>query len=125
VDAAFVGIGENCHLAFNDPPADFETKEPYIVVQLDEQCCRQQVDEGWFKSLEEVPRHAISMSVRQILNSQHILCVVPDQRKAEAVRNCLERQISPDYPASILRHHPRTTLYLDYDSSSLLKQNIL
>ena len=120
IDAAFVGIGENGHLAFNDPPADFATEEPYLVVNLDEACRRQQVGEGWFGSLEEVPQKAISMSVRQILKSEHILCIVPDQRKAKAIKECCEMEISPWHPASILRQHPRTTLYLDTDSASLL-----
>ena len=119
IDAAFVGIGENGHLAFNDPPADFETEEPYLVVTLDEACRRQQLGEGWFKGLEEVPRRAISMSVRQILKSQRIVCVVPDARTAPAVRDCLEEEVSPLRPASILRTHPRTTLYLDKASASL------
>ena len=121
IDVAFVGIGENGHLAFNDPPADFETEEPYLVVDLDEACRRQQTGEGWFKSLEGVPRRAISMSIRQILKSDHILCVVPDKRKATAVKDCLELEVSPFRPASILQLHPRTTVYLDRDSASLLK----
>lgn len=120
IDVAFVGIGENGHLAFNDPPADFATAEPYIVVELDKVCRKQQLGEGWFKSLEEVPRRAISMSIRQVLKSNQILCTVPDQRKAEAVRNCLEKEISPQYPASILRKHPNTIFFLDQDSASLL-----
>jgi glucosamine-6-phosphate deaminase len=120
VDVAFVGIGENGHLAFNDPPADFDTEEPYLVVELDEACRRQQLGEGWFPSLADVPRRAISMSIRQILKAQEILCVVPDRRKADAVRACLEEEVSPLRPASILRTHARTTLYLDRDSASLL-----
>ena len=120
IDVAFVGIGENAHLAFNDPPADFETEEPYLVVELDEACRRQQVGEGWFGSVEEVPRQALSMSVRQILASREILCIVPDARKATAVRATVEGPISPMTPASILRSHPRTTLYLDRESSALL-----
>jgi len=120
IDAAFVGIGENGHLAFNDPPADFETEEPYLLVTLDEACRRQQLGEGWFEGLEDVPRRAISMSVRQILKSQSIVCVVPDARKARAVRDCLQEDVSPLRPASILRTHPRTTLYLDKASASLL-----
>jgi glucosamine-6-phosphate deaminase len=122
IDAAFVGIGENGHLAFNDPPADFETEEPYLLVTLDEACRRQQLGEGWFKGLEDVPRRAISMSVRQILKSQRIVCVVPDARKARAVRDCLQEDVSPLRPASILRTHPRTTLYLDRASASLLRR---
>lgn len=120
IDAAFVGIGENGHLAFNDPPADFETTEPYIVVNLDEACRRQQVGEGWFAGLDDVPQQAISMTVRQILKAREILCIAPDARKAEAVRNCFEREISPDYPASILRTHDNTIVYLDPASASLL-----
>jgi glucosamine-6-phosphate deaminase len=120
VDVAFVGIGENGHLAFNDPPADFDTEEPYLVVDLDEACRRQQLGEGWFPTLDDVPRRAISMSVRQILKSREILCVVPDARKARAVRDCLQGEVSPLHPASILKTHPRTTAYLDRDSAALL-----
>jgi glucosamine-6-phosphate deaminase len=120
VDVAFAGIGENGHLAFNDPPADFQTEDPYLVVTLDEDCRRQQVGEGWFANLSEVPRHAISMSVRQILKAKEIIAVVPDARKAHAVKLCLEGGISPMAPASILRTHPAATLYLDSESASLL-----
>jgi glucosamine-6-phosphate deaminase len=120
IDVAFVGIGENGHLAFNDPPADFETEEAYIVVNLDDACRRQQVGEGWFAGLDEVPKHAISMTVKQILRAREIICIVPDARKAEAVKNCFEREISPQFPASILRTHEKTTVYLDTQSSSLL-----
>ncbi|HSD27642.1 MAG TPA: glucosamine-6-phosphate deaminase [Vicinamibacteria bacterium] len=119
---AFVGIGENGHLAFNDPPADFETEEPYLVVELDEACRRQQLGEGWFPGLADVPRRAISMSIRQILKSREILCVVPDARKAKAVRDCLEADVSPHHPASILQTHPATTVYLDRDSAALLRR---
>jgi glucosamine-6-phosphate deaminase len=120
VDVTFVGIGENGHLAFNDPPADFETDEPYLVVTLDEACRRQQVGEGWFASIADVPAQAISMSIRQILASRDIICVVPDKRKAEAVKACLEGDVSPLAPASILQTHARTTVYLDRESASLL-----
>lgn len=120
IDAAFVGIGENGHLAFNDPPADFATEEPYLVVDLDENCRKQQVGEGWFADLNAVPRRAISMSIKQILKARNILCIVPDQRKAEAVRNCVELEVSPLRPASILQQHSNVTLYLDRESSSLL-----
>ncbi len=120
VDLAFVGIGENGHLAFNDPPANFETEEPYIVVTLDEACRRQQVGEGWFATLEEVPERAISMSVRQILNANEIIAVVPDDRKARAVKECFEGEISSMHPASILRQHANTTIYLDQSSAALL-----
>ena len=121
VDVAFVGIGENAHLAFNDPPADFETTEPYLVVQLDERCRRQQVGEGWFAAIEDVPSTAISMSVQQILSARGIICVVPDRRKAEAVRASLEGPIDPMVPASILQRHPDVAIYLDRESASLLK----
>lgn len=121
VDVAFVGIGENGHLAFNDPPADFATEAPYLIVGLDEACRRQQVGEGWFASLDEVPARAISMSVRQILKAREIFCVVPDARKARAVRASLEDEISPLVPASILRTHPRATIFLDRDSAALLR----
>ena len=121
VDAAFVGIGENGHLAFNDPPADFETEEPYLVVEHDDGCRRQQVGEGWFASVEEVPRRAISMSIRQILKARNVACVVPDRRKAQAVRDCLDLEVSPLRPASALRLHAAATIYLDADSASLLR----
>ena len=120
VDVAFVGIGENGHLAFNDPPADFQTDAPYIVVELDEACRRQQLGEGWFSSLEEVPLRAISMSIKQIMKSGSIICTVPDGRKARAVRNSLEEIVSPLVPASILTTHSNAWLYLDRGSSSLL-----
>jgi glucosamine-6-phosphate deaminase len=121
IDCAFVGIGENGHLAFNDPPADFAATEPFLIVELDEACRRQQVGEGWFPSIDEVPRRAISISVRQILESREIICVVPDARKADAVRKSLEGPVTPDVPASILQTHPDATVYLDAASASLLK----
>jgi len=120
VDVAFVGIGENGHVAFNDPPADFRTEKPYLIVTLDEACRRQQVGEGWFASIADVPAQAISMSVRQILKSREIIAVVPDRRKAKAVKACLEGEVSPMAPASILQTHARTTIYLDRDSAALL-----
>jgi glucosamine-6-phosphate deaminase len=122
VDVAFVGIGENGHLAFNDPPADFQTEEPYLVVNLDEACRRQQLGEGWFPTLEDVPQQAISMSIRQILKSDTILCSVPDARKAEAVRASLEGPVTPDVPASVLQRHADTTVYLDAASAALLSR---
>lgn len=120
IDVAFVGIGENGHLAFNDPPADFETEEPYLVVELDEACRRQQLGEGWFATLDDVPRRAISMSIRQILKAKEIICFVPDARKAKAVKACFDGEIGPMAPASILRTHAETTVYLDKESSALL-----
>lgn len=122
IDVAFVGIGENGHLAFNDPPADFETDEPYIVVTLDDACRRQQLGEGWFTDLSEVPRQAISMSVRQIVQAREIICAVSEARKARAVSDCLEGEISPLAPASILRTHANTTVYLDKNAASLLSK---
>jgi len=120
IDVAFVGIGENGHLAFNDPPADFDTELPYIIVELDDACRQQQFGEGWFASLDEVPDTAISMSIQQIMKSKTIICTVPDKRKARAVRQCFEGQVSPLHPASILREHPRAFIYLDDDAASLL-----
>src|SRR6266511_2708277 len=120
VDVAFVGIGENGHLAFNDPPADFATDRPYLIVTLDAACRQQQVGEGWFASIAEVPSQAISMSVRQILKAREIICVVPDARKAPAVKACVEGEVSPMAPASILQIHANTTLFLDRDSAALL-----
>jgi glucosamine-6-phosphate deaminase len=120
IDIAFLGIGENGHLAFNDPPADFQTNEPYLIVNLDETCRLQQVGEAWFADISQVPTQAISMSVRQILKSKEILAVVPDTRKAQAVKTCFEGEISPMAPASILRTHPNATIYLDTNSAALL-----
>jgi glucosamine-6-phosphate deaminase len=123
VDLAFVGIGENAHLAFNDPPADFETEEPYLLVDLDPACRAQQVGEGWFASIDHVPHQAISISIPQLLKTKEILCVVPDQRKAAAVKACLEGPLSAAAPASALRVHPNTTIFLDADSASLLSRD--
>lgn len=125
IDLALVGIGENGHLAFNDPPADFATIEPYLIVELDEPCRMQQVGEGWFASLDDVPTHAISMSVQQILKSAKIYCSVPDLRKAEAVRNTLEGPVTPEVPASILRTHPATTLVIDEAAAAELKDETI
>jgi len=122
VDVAFIGIGENGHLAFNDPPADIEIEEPYICVDLDEECRKQQLGEGWFNSFDEVPETAISMSIKQILKSTNIICSVPDKRKARAVKNAMEKEVSPKYPASVLKTHQKTWLFLDSDSSSLLRR---
>jgi glucosamine-6-phosphate deaminase len=120
IDLALVGIGENGHLAFNDPPADFDTREPYIKVTLDAACRQQQLGEGWFESLEEVPRDAISMSVKQIMASKHIVCSVPDGRKAAAVKNTVSNAVSNLYPASILQQHAHCGLYLDTAAAALL-----
>ncbi len=120
IDIAFVGVGENGHLAFNDPPADFDTKEAYIVVNLDEACRTQQLGEGWFSTLADVPHQAISMTIHQIMKAEEILCIAPDARKANAVKACFSGEVSPLAPASILQRHPNATIYLDKESSSLL-----
>lgn len=120
IDVAFVGIGENGHLAFNDPPADFETTEPYLVVDLDDACRRQQLGEGWFPTFEDVPQQAISMSVHQIMKSAAIVCSVPDERKSIAVRNTIEGPVTPNVPASILQQHAAATIYLDKPAASKL-----
>ncbi len=124
IDIAFLGIGENAHIAFNDPPADFNTEQPYIIVNLDEACRQQQVGEAWFADISQVPKQAISMSARQILKSKEILAVVPDRRKARAVKACVEGEISPMAPASILRRHSNATIYLDTNSASLLRADL-
>ncbi|MEO8414484.1 MAG: glucosamine-6-phosphate deaminase [Ginsengibacter sp.] len=121
VDVALVGIGENGHLGFNDPPADFETSEPFIVVKLDEKCRRQQYGEGWFPSIDDVPRKAITMSVAQIMKSGKIICSVPESRKANAVRDCFENPVSNMFPASILQVHEDCVCFLDTSSSALLR----
>ena len=118
LDLAFVGIGENGHLAFNDPPADFESDNSYMVVELDEVCRLQQMGEGWFEILEEVPRQAISMSIRQIMKIENIVCSVPDLRKAEAVESAIEGPVTPDLPASILQHHQKVKVFLDQKAAS-------
>ena len=118
LDLAFVGIGENGHLAFNDPPADFENENSYLVVELDEACRRQQMGEGWFEILEEVPLQAISMSIRQIMKIENIVCSVPDLRKAEAVESAIEGPVTPDLPASILQHHQKVKIFLDQKAAS-------
>jgi glucosamine-6-phosphate deaminase len=122
IDVALVGIGENGHLAFNDPPADFETDEPYIVVDLDEACRRQQLGEGWFPTLQDVPTRAISMSIRRIVRSRAIICTVPDERKAKAVKAAVEGPVTPECPSSILQEHAAATLFLDSGSASLLSR---
>lgn len=120
IDVCFAGIGENGHLAFNDPPADFKAAAPYLVVSLDEACRRQQMGEGWFKSLAHVPKQAISMSIRQIMKSKAVICTVPDQRKAQAVKDCLAGAVTPLHPASILQRHKSAWCFLDRNAASLL-----
>lgn len=125
IHVAFVGIGENGHLAFNDPPADFATEKPFIIVELDETCRRQQVGEGWFASLKDVPKQAVSMSVRQVLKAEEILAIVPGPKKASAIQTCMEGPIGAMAPASILRTHRNAAIYLDRDSAALLSQQTL
>ena len=120
IDVAFVGVGENGHLAFNDPPADFDTEEAYMVVNLDENCRKQQLGEGWFPSLADVPLQALSMTIKQLMKAKQILAIAPDARKANAIKSCFDGGVSPMAPASILQRHPNTTLYLDQDSAALL-----
>lgn len=124
IDVALVGIGENGHLAFNDPPADFAAEAPYLIVQLDEACRQQQVGEGWFASLNDVPKEAISMSVRQILRSKQIYCSVPDERKSSAVQATIEGAVTPMVPASILQTHPNTALVIDRAAASRLNPDV-
>lgn len=123
IDVALIGIGENGHLAFNDPPADFETEKPYIIVELDERCRNQQLGEGWFDTLEQVPKRAISMSIRQIMKSACLIVTVPDERKAEAVRNTVEGQVTPMCPASILQEHKDCKIFMDAEAASLLSES--
>ncbi len=120
IDVAFIGIGENGHIAFNDPPADFDTDNPYIVVTLDELCRKQQYGEGWFPSLEDVPKKAISMGIKQILKSRHIINTVPDERKSEAVANAVNGPVSNLCPASILQTHNSCYNYFDKAAASKL-----
>jgi glucosamine-6-phosphate deaminase len=120
IDVACIGIGENGHIAFNDPPADFESEKPYIIVDLDEACRRQQMGEGWFPTLADVPSRAISMGVKQIMKSKCLVVAVPDQRKAEAVKNTVEEPVSPNVPATILKRHNDCTLFIDQPAASKL-----
>lgn len=120
VDVAFIGIGENGHLAFNDPPADMETSDPFIVVELDLNCRKQQLGEGWFPTLEEVPLTAISMSIPQILKSEAIICAVPDERKARAIKGTVSGKVHKECPASVLQKHEKTWICLDPGSATLL-----
>jgi len=118
IDLALIGIGENAHIAFNDPPADFDKADPYHIVNLNETCKQQQVGEGWFATLEDVPNQAISMSVKQIMRSLRIISCVPRQAKAKAIGMTLRSQLDPNCPATMLKSHPDWQLYLDKDSAS-------
>jgi glucosamine-6-phosphate deaminase len=125
IDVALIGIGENGHIGFNDPPADFVTEEPFIIVNLDNKCRRQQYQEGWFSNIDEVPLQAITMSVKQIMKSAKIICSVPERRKAEAVRDCFGNPVSALHPASILQIHKDCICFLDKSSSLLLNKQVL
>ena len=122
IDVGVIGIGENCHIAFNDPPADFDTEEAYKVVTLDRRCREQQVREGWFETVSDVPEKAITMCVQRIMKSRHIVSAVPHRVKAEAVYNAVTKDISPMFPATILRTHADWSLFLDRESSALLSK---
>ncbi|MBW2981620.1 glucosamine-6-phosphate deaminase [Candidatus Woesearchaeota archaeon] len=120
IDLAFLGVGENGHIAFNEPPADFHTEKPFIIVKLDKRTRMQQLKEGWFSRLSEVPKKAISMSIKQIMKSKNIICIAYDKRKAQAVRDCFGKKISPVNPASILQKNKNAFIYLDKNSASLI-----
>lgn len=121
IDLALIGIGENAHIAFNDPPADFENKNAFIVVSLDEKCRKQQLGEGWFASLDDVPEKAISMTVHEIMKSKAIISSVPHKVKAEAIKSTLESDITPNIPATILKLHQNWHLFIDSNSACLMK----
>jgi len=123
IAVVFAGIGNNCHLAFNDPPADFENTDPYLLVELDDICRRQQVEGGWFSTLAEVPKQAISMSIRQIMKGKLIIALAQGERKADALYHALECGVSCDYPASILQNHDNAVWFLDQEAASRLKKD--
>ena len=125
IDLGMIGIGENGHIAFNDPPADFFDKRAYKVVELDERCLQQQIGEGWFKNREETYKKAISMTCPQIMKCKSIISVVPYSVKAEAVYNTLTRELTPDVPATLLKEHADCTLYCDSESAALLTNEII
>ncbi|MGI6538477.1 MAG: glucosamine-6-phosphate deaminase [Caldicoprobacterales bacterium] len=125
IDLALIGIGENAHIAFNDPPADFDTEEPYIVVELDEKCKNQQVREGWFPTIDDVPKKAVTMSAKQIMKSKVIVSCVPYKVKAQAVYDTLNNDVTNMIPATILKTHDNYTLFLDEESASLLDKDNL
>ena len=120
IDIAFVGIGENAHIAFNDPPADFQTNTPFIRVSLDQKCREQQVGEGWFNRLADVPLEAITIIIKQILKSKSIICTVLEDRKATAVKEAIEGPHSNLCPASALKRHPNTHYFFDSDAAGQL-----
>ena len=125
VDVGLIGIGENAHIAFNDPPADFNDTRAYKVVTLDERCLQQQIGEGWFKNVDETYKQAISMTCPQIMKCKSIISVVPYKVKAEAIYNTLTRDLTPEVPATLLKQHVDCTVYCDADSASLLTEEIV
>ncbi|WP_134698713.1 glucosamine-6-phosphate deaminase [Ammoniphilus sp. YIM 78166] len=125
IDLALIGIGENAHIAFNDPPADFDTQESFIIVKLDEDCKKQQVNEGWFAAINDVPTQAITMTVHQIMQSKAIVSCVPYQAKAKAIKAFIENDATNLIPATILKTHPDLTVFLDEQSSSEADPNLL
>ncbi len=120
IDVGLIGIGENAHIAFNDPPADFDTKEAYIVVNLNDTCKQQQVGEGWFATVDDVPKQAVSMTVHQILQCEKIVSCVPYKVKANAIKATLENDVTNTVPATIMKGHKDFVLYVDRDSASLV-----
>ncbi len=120
IDLGVIGIGENGHIAFNDPPADFESDDAYRVVTLDERCRLQQVGEGWFESISSVPGKAVSMTPKEIMRAKTIVSVVPHSVKADAIYNTITKPVSPYVPATLLKTHPDWYLFLDSDSASKL-----
>lgn len=125
IDVGLIGIGENAHIAFNDPPADFENPASYIVVKLDEACRLQQLGEGWFPTLEDVPKQAVSMTVSRILKCEHIISAVPYSVKADAIQKTLEQDVNPMVPATVLKTHKHVTVFADQDSVSKVSGEIL
>ena len=122
VDVGLIGIGENAHIAFNDPPADFDDKNAYKVVTLADRCLEQQIGEGWFKSKEEAFKQAISMTCHRIMQCEHIISVVPYKVKAEAILATLKNDVTPDVPATLLKKHADATIYCDPNSAALLDE---
>ena len=121
VDVGLIGIGENAHIAFNDPPADFDVEDPYIVVNLNDTCKKQQVGEGWFATVDDVPKQAVSMSVKQIMKCKNIVSCVPYAVKAKAVYDTLSNDLTNTIPATMLKQHEAFTLYIDAESAKLLE----
>ncbi len=120
IDLGLIGIGQNAHIAFNDPPADFATEEAYIIVNLDEACKRQQVFEGWFETIDDVPKQAVSMTIYQIMQCKNIISCVPSMVKANAVKSMIDNPVTNLVPATMLKMHNGMTLFLDEESASLL-----